>query len=139
MTEKTSEAKQLVELGYSNRVIELYQDKVNVGVIENPDAGAVFLSPSGVLIRLYLKFESEIVEDAKFLCYGCPGSSSAMSALTILIKNKALSEAKMMTEEDIAIALEGLPEAKQECAAFSIKILQKAIAEYEKTNGEIKT
>jgi|WetSurMetagenome_2_1015567.scaffolds.fasta_scaffold12277_4 nitrogen fixation protein NifU and related proteins len=138
MTEKTSEAKQLMELGYSNRAIELYQDKVNVGVIENPDAGAVFLSPSGDLIRLYIKFNSEIVEDAKFLCYGCPGSSSAMSALTILIKNNPLSEAKTMTEEDIVKSLEGLPEAKQDCATLSIKILQKAIAEYEKTNSNHK-
>jgi hypothetical protein len=51
MTEKISEAKQLIELGYLDRAIELYQNDVNVGVIENPDANAVFLGNSGDLIR----------------------------------------------------------------------------------------
>ena len=74
MTDKKSEAKQLIELGYSDRAIELYQNDVNIGVIENPDANAVFLGNSGDLIRLYIKLNGEIVEDAKFLCYGCPGS-----------------------------------------------------------------
>jgi NifU-like protein involved in Fe-S cluster formation len=138
MTEMKTEAKKLMELGYSSRAIELYQNKVNVGIIENPDAGAVFLGQSGDLIRLYLKFNSEKVEDAKFLCCGCPGSSSAMSALTILIKSSCISEAKKMTEEDVVKMLGGLPETKEDCATLSIKTLQKAIAEYEKINSNPK-
>ena len=97
-----------------------------------------FLDPCGDLIRLYLKLNNEIVEDAKFLCYGRTGSVSAMSALTILIKGKPLSEVKKMTEEDIVNALGGLPDTKQECAELSIKTLQKAIAEYEKIKRKLR-
>jgi len=135
MTEKISEAKHLTELGYSSKAIELYQNKVNIGVIENPDTDAVFLGESGDLIRLYIKLNNKIVEDAKFLCYGCPGSASAMSALTILLKDKTLNHAKKLTEDDIMKALGGLPESKQDCAKLAIKTLKKAITEYEKAEG----
>jgi nitrogen fixation protein NifU and related proteins len=135
MTDNTSEAKQLIESGFSKSAVELYENKINIGVIENQDADAVFLGPSGDLIRLYLKFQNEIVEEAKFLCYGHPSSAVAMSALTILIKGKRLSEVKKMTEKDIIKAIGGLPETKQDCALLSIKTLQKVIAQYEKING----
>ena len=46
MTYKIEETKRLIELGYSDKAIELYQNDVNVGVIENPDANAVFLGIS---------------------------------------------------------------------------------------------
>lgn len=133
MTDKISEAKHLIELGYSDRAIELYQNDVNVGVIENPDANAVFLGTSGDLIRLYIKLNGETVEDAKFLCYGCPGSLAAMSALTLIIKGYSLGTVKKLTEDDILKALGGLPETKQECAEIAIKTLKKAVAEYEKS------
>ena len=133
MTDKISEAKKLIELGYSTRTIELIQNQVNVEAMQNPDADAVFQGPSGDLIRLYIKINNAIIEDAKFLCYGCLGSSAAMSALTILIKGKPLSEVKKTTEEDIVNALGGLPETMLDSAKFSIETLKKTIANYEKT------
>ncbi len=135
MTNKISETQHLIELGYSNRAIELYQNNVNVGVMENPDANAVFLSTSGDLIRLYIKINDETIEDAKFLCYGSPGSLATMSALTLIIKGRSLSTMQNLTEDDILKALGGLPETKQECAEIAIKTLKKAIAEYEKTRS----
>jgi nitrogen fixation NifU-like protein len=136
MTDKKSEAKQLIELGYSSKAIELFENKVNVGVIENPDADTVFLDPCGDLICLYIKMNNEIVEDAKFLCYGRQGSTSALSAMTILIKGKTLNQVKKLTEDDILKELEGLPE---DCAELSIKTLKKAIDGYRKSKGRSET
>ena len=76
----------------------MYENEVNVGVIDNPDANAVFLGLCGDSVRLYIKIKSEIVEDAKFLCYGRPGSISAMSAKTVLLKGKTLNQAKKLME-----------------------------------------
>jgi len=136
MTDKISSSKKLIESGYSIRAIELYENKVNVGVIENPDADAVFLDPCGDLVRLYIKINSEIVEDAKFLCYGRPGSLSAMSAMTILLKGKTINRAKKLTEDDILKELGGLPE---DCAELPIKTLKKALDGYEKSSGHSDT
>ncbi len=132
MTVKSEETRQLIELGYSDKAIELYQNDVNFGVMDNPDANAVFLGTSGDLIRLYLKLNGQTITDAKFLCYGCPGSLAAMSALTLILKGQSLSLAKKLTEDDVLKVLGGLPETKQECAQIAVKTLKKAIANYEK-------
>lgn len=134
MAENTTEIQQLSELGYSNKAIELYQNKVNVGVLNNYDTDAVSLGTHGDLIRLYIKLNGENVEDAKFLCYGCPGSTCALSALTLLINGKPLGYAKNITENDIIQALGGLPETKYECAELALKTLKKAITGYEKSH-----
>ena len=130
MTDKTLEDKQLIESSFTNRANRLYENEVNVGVIDYAEAGAVFLDISGDLVRLYIKINAEIVEDAKFLCYGRQGSISAMSAMTILLKGKTLSQAKELTEHDILKEIEVLP---KDCAELPIKTLRKAIEEYEKS------
>ncbi len=132
MTHKVDETQQLIELGYSDKAIELYQNDVNFGVMDNPDANAVFLGSHGDLIRLYIKLDDDTIEEAKFLCYGCPGSIAAMSALTLTIKGLSVSDAKSLTVDDVLRVLGGLPEEKQECAEIAVKTLKKAIAEYEK-------
>jgi nitrogen fixation NifU-like protein len=133
MVDKNLNHQQLVELGYSSKAIELYVKEVNVGVMENPDADAVFLGTKGDLVRIYIKIDGNgLVEDTKFLCYGCPGSACAMSAMTLLIENKPLSQAKQLTEKEILKALGGLPDSRKDCATLAVKILSKAIAEYER-------
>lgn len=132
MTDKSAEAQQLMQLGYSSKAVQLYQNQVNVGVINDSDTDAVFLSPKGDLTRLYIKINDAIIKDAKFLCYGCPGSLSAMSALTLLIKGKTLTQASQITEDDILEALNGLPESKKGCTELPIKTLKKALVVYEK-------
>ena len=86
------------------------------------------------MIRLYLKINGAGIEDAKFLCYGCPAASVAMSALTLLIIGKPLRQAKNLTKTDIISELGGLPEPKRQCAELPIKTLKKALAAFEKTN-----
>jgi nitrogen fixation NifU-like protein len=131
LAEKIIEAQQLTELGYSNRAIELYQNKINIGTIDDATTGAVISGPNGDLIRLYLKFNNENIEDAKFLCYGCPAASAAMSALTLLLRGKPLGSAKKLIEDDVLEALRGLPEPRQDCAELAIKVLKKALLLYE--------
>jgi nitrogen fixation NifU-like protein len=134
MTDKVAEAEQLTELGYSSKAIELYQKQVNVGVINDSDTDAVSLSQSGDLTRLYIKINDNVIKDAKFLCYGCPGSLSAMSALTLIIKGKTLAQANKLTRHDILETLDGLPESKKECAELPIKTLKKALEIYQKNS-----
>ena len=47
-----------------------------------------------------------------FSVMGRQGSTSALSAMTILIKGKTLNQAKKLTEDDILKELEGLPNKK---------------------------
>jgi NifU-like protein involved in Fe-S cluster formation len=63
--------------------------------------------------------------DAKFLCYGRPASSAAMSALTVLMKGKSIAGAKKLTEDDILMTLGGLPETELQSTEIAIKTLNK--------------
>ena len=126
----------MVESGYSNKAIELYVNKVNVGKLEDATIATTFLGSCGDLIKLYLKInEKNVIEDARFYYLGCPGSASSASAMTMLLKGKTIDQAKKMTGDDILTELGGLPKSKLDCTKLSIKTLRKAIAEYEKLKG----
>jgi nitrogen fixation NifU-like protein len=132
------ELKLMVESGYSKKAIELYVNSVNVGTLQNPSIVTTFLGPCGDLIKLYLRInERDVIEEAKFYYLGCPGSAASASAMTTLLKNKTVNQAKKLTEEDILVELGGLPKSKRECATLSLKTLRKAIAEYEKLKGRL--
>ncbi len=63
--------------GYSGKAIELYRNKVNVGLIENPDVALAYTGPCGDTITLYLIINKDkIIEDAKFQYLGCPASAA---------------------------------------------------------------
>jgi nitrogen fixation protein NifU and related proteins len=132
------ELRLMVESGYSSKAIKLYVDNVNVGKLENPTVVTTFLGSCGDLIKLYLKInEKNIIEEAKFYYLGCPGSASSASAMTMLLKNKTIQQAKKITGDDILTGLGGLPKSKLDCTMLSIKTLRKAIAEYEKAKGRL--
>ena len=133
MSKLTKEEFELLkEAGYSEKAIELYRSKVNVGVLKNPDVNLAYKGPCGDTMKLYLKINEEsVVEDAKFQYLGCPGAASSGSAITTIAKGKTLEEAKGITEQDIIQELDGLPESKLHCPKLAVTTLQKAIAKYE--------
>lgn len=123
----------LKESGYSKKAIELYVDKVNVGILENPDIVETHVGPCGDVIKLYLKIsKNSVVEEAKFYYLGCPGSAASASAMTNLLKGRTIDEAKKITEDDVLRELGGLPKPKLDCPKLAVTTLQKAIEEYEK-------
>lgn len=137
MSKLTKEELELLEeAGYSKKAVELYEKKVNVGVIKSPDVVFAHTGPCGDVIKLYLKMdENSVVEDAKFQYLGCPGSASSASAITKIVKDKTIEEAKKITEDDVLKELEGLPRLKLDCPKLVVAALRKAITEYEKNKG----
>jgi NifU-like protein involved in Fe-S cluster formation len=130
------ELKLLGESGYSEKAIELYVNKLNVGELENPDVVTTYFGLCGDLIKLYLKIDKKgIIEDAKFYYLGCPGSASSASAMTELVKGKTVDQAKKITEDNVLNELGGLPKTKLDCPRLAITTLRKAVAEYEKMKG----
>ena len=126
------EFKLLKEAGYSEKVIKLYRNKVNVGLIKKPDVNLAYTGPCGDTMKLYLKISDDgVVEDAKFQYLGCPGAASSGSAITRIVKGKTLEDAKRITEQDILQELGGLPESKLHCPKLAVTTLQKAITKYE--------
>ena len=131
MTE--SELQLLKTAGYSEKVIELYANKVNVGTIENPDAAYAYTGPCGDTIKLYLKISSDdVIEDARFQYVGCPASAACGSILTQVVTGKTLQEAKEITVDDVLTGLNGLPDEECHCAELVVTTLHKTITQYQR-------
>jgi nitrogen fixation NifU-like protein len=123
----------LRESGYSDKAIELYVNKVNVGVLEKPDIVETYTGPCGDVVRLYLVLdEKHFIRDAKFQCLGCPGVATAASAITNLLKGKTIEDARKINESNVFNELGGLPDPKIDCIELVMRTLRKAIASYER-------
>ena len=134
MSEKLTKEKigLLKEAGYSRNAIELYGNRVNVGIIENADVALAYTGRCGDTTKLYLKINDQNkIEDAKFQYVGCPASAVCGSILTQIAKGKTLQAAKEITEEEILKELGGLPGDECHCAELVVTALRKTITKYE--------
>lgn len=126
-----SEVRNLLKTsGYSERAIEYYENHLNVGSIDNPDAQYMFTGPCGDTMEIFLKISSDIITDAKFQAIGCAGSFTSGSALTKMITNKTLKECEKLDENDVLKHLGEMPEQKVHCARLAVLTLKKAIEQY---------
>jgi NifU-like protein involved in Fe-S cluster formation len=131
------ELKLLRESGYPEKAIELYVNRVNMGVLEKPDIVETYTGPRGDVVRLYLALDgNHVIKDAKFQCLGCPSVATAASAITNLLKGKTIEAAKEITEDNaraynVFNELGGLPDPKIDCIELVMRTLRKAIASYE--------
>lgn len=122
----------LKKAGYPEKAIEYYQNKLNVGTIDDSDITLSYTGPCGDTMRLYLKINDDRIVDAKFLYLGCPGAASSGSAMTRIVRGKTLEEAKKFTEDDVLRELGGLPDTKLHCTKLAITTLRKTVTKYEK-------
>ena len=131
-----SNEKGLVELlrkaGYSEKAIDYYIRKLNVGVIEGAEVVNSFTGLCGDSMRIYLKIEEDVIKDAKFQAIGCAGAFASGSALTEMVKGKTLLAAEKMTELDVIKELKNIPGPILHCARLAVDALRKSIKSYMK-------
>jgi len=120
----------LKKSGYSDKAIEYYMNKVNVGEIEDHNTHFTYTGPCGDTMAMFLKIESGVIKDAKFQAIGCAGAFASGSALTGMIKEKTLEEAERLDERDIVNHLGAIPEPKIHCACLAKRTLGFAIEDY---------
>lgn len=119
---------------YSEKVLDHFMNPKNRGKIDDADAVATEGSPAcGDQVTVYLKVDPEAltIEDIKFQSYGCASNIATGSIITELAKGKTLNEAKKITWNDAASALDGLPPMKMHCSVLAVDTLRAAIKEYE--------
>jgi nitrogen fixation NifU-like protein len=120
----------LRKAGYSEKAIDHYIKKRNVGVIEGAEAAESHTGLCGDSMKVYLKIEKELIIDAKFQAVGCAGAFASGSALTEMVKGKTLKAAERITEQDLARDLGKLPGPKLHCVRLAVDALRKSIASY---------
>ena len=118
-------------LFYNDLIIDHFTNPRNVGELETPDGEAVVGDPScGDQMKVEIKVINSKIVDIKFKSYGCPGAIATSSMMTELAKGKTIEEALTLTDDDVVIALGGIPERKKHCSLMGVTGLQGAIEDY---------
>jgi nitrogen fixation NifU-like protein len=121
---------------YSDLVIEHFTNPRNVGSI--PDADGIGVSGDlgcGDTIKVFIKVVDGCIEDIKFQTFGCGAAIATSSMVTELVRGKTIEQARRVTNEDVARALGGLPEAKMHCSNMAADALQRALDDFENKAG----
>ena len=117
---------------YSEKVMDHFRNPRNVGVIEDADGvGEVGNAKCGDIMKMYLKIEDGIVVDVKFETFGCGSAIASSSMATELIKGKPVEEARQLTNQAVAEALDGLPDYKMHCSVLAQEAIESALKDYE--------
>ncbi|MBT6956222.1 iron-sulfur cluster assembly scaffold protein [archaeon] len=115
---------------YTKAVFDHFQNPRNMGEIEDADGVGTVGNPScGDVLKVMLKVDGDKISDVKFQTFGCAAAIASSSMMTTLVKGKKISEAKKITNKDVAAALGQLPPIKVHCSNLAADALQKAIGD----------
>mgnify|MGYP003598810063 FL=1 len=122
-------------MAYSDKVIQHYENPLNVGSFEKGDetvgTGMVGAPACGDVMKLQIEVKPEtgVIEKAKCKTYGCGSAIASSSLVTEWVKGKTLDEAVQLKNSDIAEELE-LPPVKVHCSILAEDAVKAAVQDY---------
>ena len=120
---------------YSEKVMDHFQHPRNVGEIDDASGvGTVGNAKCGDIMKVYLKIEDGVIQDAKFKTFGCGAAVATSSMATELVKGKTIQEALEITNKAVMEALDGLPPVKVHCSCLAEEALHAALWDYAEKN-----
>ena len=124
-------------MAYSEQVLDHYNNPRNVGKMDIGDksvgTGMVGAPACGDVMKLQIKVNGGVIEDAKFKTYGCGSAIASSSLLTEWVKGKTLDEARAIKNIDIVEEL-SLPPVKIHCSVLAEDAIKSAIKDYTNKN-----
>ncbi len=112
---------------YSNKVMTLAYEPLNVGEIDQPDGAAKVTGECGDSMQIHLRIAGETINKARFLTDGCGATLACGSAVTELAKGKTPWEASKIYPQTVVRYLDGLPASHLHCAVLSVQALREAL------------
>ena len=121
---------------YSDKVLEHFASPHNVGEI--PDAngvGEVGNAKCGDIMKMYLKIQNGVIEDAKFKTFGCGAAIATSSMATDMNKGSTVEDALKLSNQAVVDALDGLPASKIHCSVLAEQAVKAALTDYYQRQG----
>ena len=120
-------------MAYSAAVLDHYNNPRNVGKMNMSDrnvgTGMVGAPSCGDVMKLQIRVKDDIIEDAKFKCYGCGSAIASSSIITEMLKGMTVDEAKEIKNVEVVDQL-NLPPVKIHCSVLAEDSIKAAIADY---------
>jgi nitrogen fixation NifU-like protein len=132
-------------LELSEKIKEHFRNPKNAGEIENPEGmGAINNPICGDITKLYLRIKEGVIEDAKFLSFGCAVTIASASVFTEKIKGREISPLFSGTDEEVVQGLirmieselGEIPPVKLHCPPATVQVFLEAISGYLEREGE---
>ena len=118
-------------MDYSEKVLDHFANPRNIGEISDADGVGTMGNPTcGDMTSVHIKVKDGRIADIKFKTFGCAAAIATASMTTELALGMTLDEALAMSRNDVADALDGLPEVKMHCSNLAADALHAAIEEY---------
>ncbi len=113
---------------YSETLLDHVRSPRNGGAIRDADAiGDASLQGAAPFVRMFLKYDADIVAAAAFEAFGCGGTIASCSILTELVAGHSKSECRAITAEQVIKDLGGMPRERYFCAELAVDALQDAL------------
>ena len=115
---------------YSQTVVDNAMNPRNVGNTEAADGYASVTGPCGDTMDIWLRVKDDTIVKATFMTDGCGTTIAAGSMVTELAKDKSISQALRISQEDVLSVLDGLPGESEHCALLAANTLKAATKDY---------
>lgn len=121
-----------------------FHNPKNVGEIENPEGmGAINNPVCGDTTKLYLRIKDGVVEDAKFLSFGCAVTIASASVFTEKIRGKEIYQLFSGSDDEVVQRLMNLieselgeiPPIKLHCPPATVQVFLESITGYLEREG----
>ena len=123
---------------YSQKLTDHFENPQNVGSFDKNDnnvgTGLVGAPACGDVMKLQIKVEDGVIQDARFKTFGCGSAIASSSLITEWVKGRTLNEAKSIKNVQIAKEL-SLPPVKIHCSVLAEDSIKAAIKDYESKYG----
>lgn len=121
---------------YSDKVLEHFANPHNVGELTDANAvGEVGNAKCGDIMKMYLKIENGVIQDAKFKTFGCGAAIATSSMATDMIKGATIEDALKLSNSAVVEALDGLPASKIHCSVLAEQAVKAALSDYYQRQG----
>ena len=115
-------------MGYSEKLLDYFQNPRCVGEIPDADAVAEVSNPvCGDVMKLWVKVGDGRIQDAKFKAQGCSAAIATSSYATEMLVGMNVADARLITRDQIAEALGGLPVSKIHCSVLASDAIKEVL------------